>query len=105
MFKKRRSRNKLEQSGGLQVAAAALPPGAPPGSTPPILALFPRGARRCSLLLVDFTNPNILYAGTARIGRCAGSDISSSKAPMAGANWTNSITPPNSGCEFGDRGG
>jgi photosystem II stability/assembly factor-like uncharacterized protein len=48
-------------------------------------------------LLIDFTNPNILYAETMR-GGCVFNDTLLFKSTDGGATWSNSISPDNSGC-------
>lgn len=49
-------------------------------------------------LLIDFTNPNILYAATHRTDGCFFTDILLFKSTDNGATWSDSITPKESGC-------
>jgi photosystem II stability/assembly factor-like uncharacterized protein len=49
-------------------------------------------------LLIDFTNPNILYAYTARAGGCSPSDNLLFKSTDGGATWSDGASPPMSGC-------
>jgi len=52
-------------------------------------------------LLIDFTNPGILYAGTHRTDGCFFADILLFKSTDGGATWSDSLTPKEgfgSGC-------
>ena len=68
----------------------------PPGVAPPP---FPPGiGAELDYLLVDFTNPNILYLGTGRPGGCLSTDDNVHRSADDGATW-NSISPySNGGC-------
>jgi len=72
-----------------------LPPGAPPPATPPFPPVAPAPV---SSLLIDFTNPNILFAGTTRIGGCYFADVLLYKSTDGGVTWSNNINPSDSGC-------
>jgi photosystem II stability/assembly factor-like uncharacterized protein len=74
-----------------------LPPGlpAPPSAIPPFPPIAPAGVRS---LLVDFINPNVLYAGTYRTNGCVFSDTLLFKSTDGGSSWSNSITPTETGC-------
>ena len=52
-------------------------------------------------LLINFKNANVLYAETLRVDGCAFDDKTVFKSTDRGANWTNSISPPESGCVLG----
>jgi photosystem II stability/assembly factor-like uncharacterized protein len=77
-----------------EVAAGAPPPGLPPPAIP-----IP-GAARAGVrsLLIDFTNPDILYVAAQRIDGCFFTDINLFKSTDGGATWNDSITPKQSGC-------
>ena len=63
-------------------------------------AFFPAtGAVRS--LLVNFKNPDILYAETTRVGGCAFDDNTVFKSTDRGATWSDSVSPPGSGCDLG----
>jgi len=49
-------------------------------------------------LLIDFVNPNILYAGTFRGGGCTTDDKLLFKSTDGGLSWSDSISPDKSGC-------
>ncbi len=49
-------------------------------------------------LLIDYTNPNILYAETHRTGGCFTGDGLLFKSTDGGVNWSDSISPNESGC-------
>ena len=52
-------------------------------------------------LLIDFANPKVLYAATARIDRsCYYADKLLFKSTDGGTSWDNSASPPQGGCEF-----
>jgi photosystem II stability/assembly factor-like uncharacterized protein len=80
-----------------QVAAGMPPPGLPLPATPiPSAALA-----SVQSLLIDFTNPGILYAGTHRTDGCFFSDSPLFKSTDDGASWSDSLTPKDgfgSGC-------
>ncbi len=83
-----------------QITCCNVPPGPgglppPPSAIPPFPAVAPASVRS---LLIDFTNTNTLYAGTARIGGCFFMDVLLFKSTDDGANWSNSINPNQSGC-------
>jgi photosystem II stability/assembly factor-like uncharacterized protein len=69
-----------------------------PGLLDPYAAFPPVAPAPVSSLLIDFTNPKILYAGTTRVNGCFASDILLYKSTDGGANWSSSINPENSGC-------
>jgi photosystem II stability/assembly factor-like uncharacterized protein len=77
-----------------QIAAQPFPPSVPP---PP----FGAGAAIVHSLLIDFTNPNVLYVETTRAGGCAFNDKVVFKSTDAGASWDDTISPPDSGCVLG----
>lgn len=52
-------------------------------------------------LLVDFKSPNILYVETLRVNGCAIDDNTVFKSWNGGATWSDSISPPGSGCILG----
>ncbi|HEY2860545.1 MAG TPA: hypothetical protein VGJ21_19150 [Terracidiphilus sp.] len=52
-------------------------------------------------LLIDFKNPNILYVETLRVNGCAIDDKTVFKSMDGGATWSDSISPPASGCILG----
>lgn len=60
-------RGSWSQRATFQVTCCTWPPGTAPSPTSPFPQLAPAGVRS---LLIDFTNPNILYAWTARINGC-----------------------------------
>ena len=74
-----------------QIASQPFPPVAP---APP----FGAGAAIVHSLLIDFINPNVLYVETTRAGGCVFNDKVVFKSTDAGARWTDSISPPDSGC-------
>jgi photosystem II stability/assembly factor-like uncharacterized protein len=52
-------------------------------------------------LLIDFANPKVLYAATARIDdSCFYADKILFKSTDGGTSWDNSASPPQGGCEF-----
>ena len=80
------------------LAAGMPPPGLPP--LPPGLTPVPASSSVRSLL-IDFTNPNILYVGTHRTNGCFAPDILLFKSTDGGASWSDNITPQEgfgSGC-------
>jgi photosystem II stability/assembly factor-like uncharacterized protein len=79
-----------------QVTCCTLPMGLPPPNVP---LPPPVASSSVQSLLIDFTNPNILYAGTHRTDGCFFSDILLFKSTDEGTTWSNSITPDQSGCE------
>jgi photosystem II stability/assembly factor-like uncharacterized protein len=86
--------------GAFQITCCDVPPG-PGGLPPPISAIppFPAVApASVHSLLIDFTNPNILYAGTARNGGCFFQDVLLFKTTDDGTTWSNNINPSQSGC-------
>jgi hypothetical protein len=52
-------------------------------------------------LLINFKNPNILYAETLRVNGCAMDDNTVFKSTDRGATWSDGISPPGSGCNLG----
>ncbi len=94
LFRSVDSGGSWSQRAAFQVTCCTLPPGfpAPPPFFPPVA---PAGLRS---LVIDYTNPNILYARTARINGCAFTDILLFKSTDGGATWSDSITPDKSGC-------
>jgi photosystem II stability/assembly factor-like uncharacterized protein len=69
-----------------------------PLTQPPPFGAGPAHARS---LLIDITNPNILYAGTFRPNGCAFSDKLLFKSVDGGETWSSSVSPPSSGCILG----
>ena len=64
-------------------------------------AFFPAAATVRSLL-VNFKNPDILYAETTRAnGGCAYDDNTVFKSTDRGATWSDTVSPPGSGCDLG----
>jgi photosystem II stability/assembly factor-like uncharacterized protein len=51
-------------------------------------------------LLIDFRHPNILYALTEKIDGCYYGDSLLFKSTDGGATWSDSVSPPLSGCSF-----
>ena len=47
---------------------------------------------------VDFVNPNVLYARTAHYNGCFFLENFLFKSTDGGASWTDTISPPASGC-------
>ncbi len=88
-----------------QITCCTVPPGlVPPGLPPPISLIPPFPAiapASVHSLLIDFTNTNVLYAGTARIGGCFLNDVLLFKSTDTGVTWSNSINPDQSGCVDG----
>jgi photosystem II stability/assembly factor-like uncharacterized protein len=76
-----------------QLPAPSFSPPIPP---PP----FGAGPALLRSLLVDFSNPNVLYAGTVRYNACAAVDKLLFKSVDGGVTWTDTFSPPNSGCRF-----
>jgi photosystem II stability/assembly factor-like uncharacterized protein len=67
----------------------------PIGLFPP----FPDGAPAYpDSLLIDFTNPNILYAATFRPNGCYFADNLLFKSTDGGVSWSDSVSPDKSGC-------
>jgi photosystem II stability/assembly factor-like uncharacterized protein len=62
------------------------------------------GAADVHSLLVDFKNPNILYAETLRVNGCAMDDNTVFKSTDGGATWSDRVSPPGSGCLLGGYG-
>ncbi len=52
-------------------------------------------------LLVNFKNPEILYAETIRVNGCAYNDNTVFKSTDRGATWSDAVSPPGSGCDLG----
>jgi photosystem II stability/assembly factor-like uncharacterized protein len=77
-----------------QIAGQSFPPGVP---GPP----FGAGPAVVHSLLIDFTNPDVLYVETTRAGGCAFNDKVVFKSADAGVSWDDSISPPESGCVLG----
>lgn len=80
------------------LAAGMPPPGLPP--LPPGLTPVPASSSVRSLL-IDFTNPNILYVGTHRTNGCFAPDVLLFKSTDGGASWSDNLTPQDgfgSGC-------
>jgi photosystem II stability/assembly factor-like uncharacterized protein len=92
LFKSTDSGGSWNKLADFQVMCCTPSPGIPPGLSPPST---PAGVRS---LLVDFTNPNILYAGTYRPNGCVYTDTLLFKSTNGGAGWSDSITPKESGC-------
>jgi photosystem II stability/assembly factor-like uncharacterized protein len=65
---------------------------------PPFPAISPAYLRT---LLIDFANPDILYAGTYRANGCFFADNLLFKTTDGGLTWTDSITPDKTGCVMG----
>jgi photosystem II stability/assembly factor-like uncharacterized protein len=68
---------------------------APSGSTPfpPVIPA------ELHSLLIDFTNPNILYLGTGRPGGCYAGDVNQHKSIDGGSSWSDVRMYPNDGCD------
>jgi photosystem II stability/assembly factor-like uncharacterized protein len=70
------------------------------------LAVFP--VRSCcgaspaqiNSILVDYFNPSTLYALAGRRDGCSDGDKRLFKSADGGATWSDSVSPPGSGCEF-----
>jgi photosystem II stability/assembly factor-like uncharacterized protein len=77
--------------GTFQIAVQPVPP------LPP----FGAGVGVIRSLLIDFFNPNVLYVETTRAGGCAFSDKLVFKSADGGASFSDSISPPLSGCDLG----
>jgi len=89
------------QRAAFQITCCAPPPGLPPGLPPPISAIPPfASVAPASVhdLLIDSTNPNVLYAATHRTDGCFFADILLFKSMDDGATWSDGITPKDSGC-------
>jgi photosystem II stability/assembly factor-like uncharacterized protein len=71
----------------------------PPLTQPPP---FGGGAGHTRSLLIDFANPSVLYARTIRYNACAFSDKLLFKSSDGGATWSDSASPPSSGCTLSD---
>jgi len=69
----------------------------PPPSTQPAFGAGPAHIRS---MLIDFSNPNILYVGTARYNACIFSDKLLFKSVDGGVTWTDTVSPPTSGCRL-----
>jgi photosystem II stability/assembly factor-like uncharacterized protein len=52
-------------------------------------------------LAIDFTNPDVLYVNAGRLNACVYTDQVLFKTTDGGASWSNSISPPLSGCLLG----
>lgn len=52
-------------------------------------------------LLVNFKSPNILYSETLPVNGCAIDEKTVFKSTDGGADWSDSISPPDSGCILG----
>ena len=77
-----------------QIAAQPFPPGVPP---PP----FGAGTGVVRSLLIDSIDPNVLYVETIRAGGCAFNDKLVFKSTDGGESFSDSISPPQSGCDLG----
>jgi hypothetical protein len=77
-----------------QISAQPFPPGVPP---PP----FGAGVGVVRSVLIDFLKPNVLYVETTRAGGCAFTDKDVFKSADGGASFSDSISPPQSGCILG----
>jgi photosystem II stability/assembly factor-like uncharacterized protein len=62
---------------------------------------FPSATALVRSLAIDFTNPNVLYVDGGRPNGCVFDDQVLLKTTDGGANWSNSISPPDSGCLLG----
>jgi photosystem II stability/assembly factor-like uncharacterized protein len=78
-----------------QLSAPIFPP---PLSPPP----FGAGPAHPRSLVISSVNPNVLYALTWRYNACAFSDKLIFKSIDGGAAWTDSASPPFSGCLLGE---
>jgi photosystem II stability/assembly factor-like uncharacterized protein len=76
--------------------ALSIAPGAP--FSPPFAPDSPAFARS---LLVDFTNPDVLYASTTRGNGCYFADNLLFKSTDGGLTWSDSVSPDRSGCVLG----
>jgi photosystem II stability/assembly factor-like uncharacterized protein len=52
-------------------------------------------------LAIDITNPDVLYVNAGRLNACVYDDQVLFKTTDGGASWSNSISPPLSGCLLG----
>jgi photosystem II stability/assembly factor-like uncharacterized protein len=71
-----------------------------PLPTPP--PPFGAGPAWTRSLLIDTANPNTLYAGTFRLNGCAFTDRLLFKSVDGGETWSDSVSPPSSGCILAD---
>jgi photosystem II stability/assembly factor-like uncharacterized protein len=74
----------------------SIAPGAP--FSPPFLPDSPTYPRS---LLIDFSNPDILYAATARGNGCYFADNLLFKSTDGGLTWSDTVSPDKSGCVLG----
>jgi photosystem II stability/assembly factor-like uncharacterized protein len=74
----------------------SIAPGAP--FSPPFLPDSPTYPRS---LLIDFSNPDILYASTSRGNGCYFADNLLFKSTDGGLTWSDSVSPDKSGCVLG----
>jgi photosystem II stability/assembly factor-like uncharacterized protein len=65
---------------------------------PPLGQLMSGGPAIANALAVDFANPNVLYARTAHYNGCFFLENFLFKSTDGGASWTDTISPPASGC-------
>lgn len=73
-----------------------IPPGSPFGAPfAPDSPAYPRS------LLIDFSDPDILYASTYRGNGCYFADNLLFKSTDGGSTWTDSVSPDRSGCVLG----
>ena len=72
---------------------------------PPIAAEsrfgFPASNSLVRSLAIDFTNPDVLYVNAGRLNVCVYDDQVLFKTTDGGASWSNSMSPPLSGCLLG----
>jgi photosystem II stability/assembly factor-like uncharacterized protein len=70
----------------------------PPGIPLPAVPIPPAGPATVRSLLIDFTDPNTMYAGTRRADGCFFTDQNLYKSTDGGVTWTDGISPDRSGC-------
>jgi len=74
----------------------------PPGLPTPAIPLPGVETAGVYSLLIDYSNPNILYAGTHRNSGCFFTDILLYRSADRGGSWDNTISPYQSGCMSDD---
>jgi photosystem II stability/assembly factor-like uncharacterized protein len=59
------------------------------------------GATDVRQMLVNFKSPNVLYTEVLSVNGCAFDEKTVFKSMDGGVDWSNSISPPDSGCDLG----